>query len=79
MIALIYAHPHPARSRANRALLDAARCAAGVTVRSLYDAYPDFGIDVAAERRLLDGAGLVVWQHPIMWYAAPALLKLWFD
>jgi glutathione-regulated potassium-efflux system ancillary protein KefF len=79
VIALIYAHPHPARSRANRALLDAARCAAGVTVRSLYDAYPDFGIDVAAERRLLDGAGLVVWQHPIMWYAAPALLKLWFD
>lgn len=79
MIALVYAHPHPARSRANRVLLDAARAVPGVTVRSLYDAYPDFEIDVAAERQLLTEAQLVVWQHPIMWYAAPALLKLWFD
>ncbi len=79
MIALIYAHPHPARSRANRVLLDSARSAAGVTVRSLYDTYPDFEIDVDAERRLITQAKLIVWQHPIMWYTAPALLKLWFD
>jgi glutathione-regulated potassium-efflux system ancillary protein KefF len=79
VIALIYAHPHPARSRANRVLLETARSVAGVTVRSLYDAYPDFAIDVDAERRLLAAAGLIVWQHPIMWYTAPALLKLWFD
>jgi glutathione-regulated potassium-efflux system ancillary protein KefF len=79
VIALIYAHPHPSRSRANRALLDAARSVAGVTVRSLYDTYPDFTIDIDAERRLLTQADLIVWQHPIMWYTAPALLKLWFD
>ena len=79
MIALIYAHPHPDRSRANRALLDAARAVPTVAVRSLYDLYPDFSFDVAAERRVLADARLVVWQHPIMWYAAPALLKLWFD
>ncbi len=72
VIALIYAHPHPARSRANRALLDSARSAAGVTVRSLYDAYPDFEIDVAAERRLLAQAKLVVWQHPIMSGSTPS-------
>jgi len=79
VIALIYAHPHPARSRANRVLLEAARPVPGVTVRSLYDTYPDFEIDVTAERRLLAQCRLVVWQHPIMWYTAPALLKLWFD
>jgi glutathione-regulated potassium-efflux system ancillary protein KefF len=79
VIALIFAHPHPARSRANRVLLDRARSVHGVTVRSLYDTYPDFEIDVGAERRLLEQAQLVVWQHPIMWYTAPALLKLWFD
>lgn len=79
MIALIYAHPHPNRSRANRVLLDAARAVPGVTVRSLYDSYPDFEIDVAAERKLLTESQLIVWQHPIMWYSAPALLKLWFD
>lgn len=79
MIALLYAHPHPARSRANRVLLDAARSVPGITVRSLYDSYPDFAIDVAAERMLLEKADLIVWQHPLMWYSAPALLKLWFD
>lgn len=79
VIALVYAHPHPARSRANRVLVDAARAAPNITVRSLYDTYPDFDIDVAAERRLLVESELIVWQHPLMWYSAPALLKLWFD
>lgn len=79
MIALIYAHPYPRRSRANRVLLDATRALHGVTVRSLYDTYPDFNIDVAAERALLAGSRLIIWQHPIMWYSVPALLKLWFD
>jgi len=79
VIALVYAHPYPARSRANRVLLEAARSVAGVTVRSLYDTYPDFEIDVAAERRMLTESRLVVWQHPVMWYTAPVMLKLWFD
>lgn len=79
MIALFYAHPHPARSRANRVLLDAVRELPSLTVRSLYDTYPDFGIDIAAERKLLVESELIVWQHPIMWYSAPALQKLWFD
>lgn len=79
MIALIYAHPHPARSRANRMLLEAARRVPSVTVRSLYDSYPDFEIDVAAERKLLLESRLIIWQHPLMWYSAPALQKLWFD
>jgi glutathione-regulated potassium-efflux system ancillary protein KefF len=79
LIALIYAHPHPARSRANRLLLEAARGVPAVTVRSLYDSYPDFEIDVAAERKLLLESELIVWQHPLMWYSAPALQKLWFD
>ena len=79
MIALIYAHPHPARSRANRVLLEAARTVPSVIVRSLYDRYPDFEIDVEAERKLLIESRLIVWQHPCMWYSAPALQKLWFD
>src|SRR4029453_8482786 len=50
-----------------------------VTVRSLYDLYPDFAIDADAEREALEAASVVVWQHPIHWYAAPALLTLWFE
>jgi glutathione-regulated potassium-efflux system ancillary protein KefF len=79
MILLVHAHPHPRQSVANRALLDAVRGLPGLTAHSLYDAYPDFDIDPAAERARLDAARLVIWQHPIYWYGAPALLKLWFE
>jgi glutathione-regulated potassium-efflux system ancillary protein KefF len=79
VIALIYAHPHPDRSLAGRALVDAVRALPGVTLRSLYDAYPDFSIDVAAERELLQRSRLVIWQHPLYWYGVPSLLKRWME
>ncbi len=79
MIYLVFAHPYPSQSRANKALLDAVRDVAGLEVCSLYDRYPDFDIDVAAEQAALGRAQLVVWMHPVFWYSVPALLKHWFD
>jgi glutathione-regulated potassium-efflux system ancillary protein KefF len=79
MILLIYAHPHHSRSIAQRILLDAVRDLPQVNVHALYDRYPDFSIDIAADRALLTQARLVIWQHPLHWYAPPALLKLWFE
>jgi glutathione-regulated potassium-efflux system ancillary protein KefF len=78
-IDLIYAHPYPNRSRANRALLAAVRDMADVETRVLYDLYPDFGIDVEAEREALLRADIVVWQGPFYWYGLPALLHLWIE
>ncbi|MBL8677727.1 MAG: glutathione-regulated potassium-efflux system oxidoreductase KefF [Myxococcales bacterium] len=79
MIAVFYAHPYPRRSRANRRLFDAIATLGGVERRSLYDLYPDFSIDIEAEQAALVAADVVVWQHPIYWYTAPALQKLWFE
>jgi glutathione-regulated potassium-efflux system ancillary protein KefF len=79
VITLIYAHPHPRQSRAGAALLGAVRDLPGLAVRSLYDMYPDFAIDVAAEQAALDASRLLIWQHPVHWYGPPALLKLWFE
>lgn len=79
MILLVYAHPHHERSVAQRALLEAVRDLPGLREHRLYDRYPDFSIDVAAERALLADARLVIWQHPLYWYHAPALLTLWFE
>ena len=79
MIYLVFAHPYPSQSRANRALFDAVRDLPGVEVCSLYDRYPDFDIDVAAEQAALARAQLVLWMHPVYWYSVPALLKHWFD
>ena len=75
---VIVAHPHMQHSRANRALLQAATRAQAV-VRNLYALYPDYVIDVDAEQSALGAAQLIVWQHPIHWYSAPPLMKLWID
>lgn len=79
MICVIYAHPYPHRSRANRLLMETLTGQHNIEVRSLYDLYPDFDIDIAAEQAALERAELVVWMHPIYWYSVPALLKHWFD
>jgi glutathione-regulated potassium-efflux system ancillary protein KefF len=79
MIEVIHAHPYPRRSRACAALLAAIRDLPQIEVRSLYDLYPDFDIDVAAEQAALERAKLVVWLAPLYWYTVPAMLKHWFD
>jgi glutathione-regulated potassium-efflux system ancillary protein KefF len=78
-ITLIYAHPYPDRSRACRALLTAVRDLPSVRVRSLYQLYPDFSIDVDKERQALTEAEVIVWQCPFYWYGLPSLLHLWIE
>ena len=79
MILVLHAHPYPRNSRACAALLASMREIKGVEVRSLYDLYPDFDIDVAAEHAALERADVVVLLHPLYWYAVPAILKHWID
>ncbi|MEN8171017.1 MAG: NAD(P)H-dependent oxidoreductase [Pseudomonadota bacterium] len=76
---LLFAHPLPNRSRANRAMLRALDGLEGLMVRDLYELYADFHIDVGQEQRLLRQAELIIFQHPIYWYSAPAILKQWMD
>ena len=78
-ILILHAHPIPHKSRLNAALLDAVSDLELVTVRQLYEIYPDFFIDVKAEQQLLLDHDIIVWQHPFYWYSAPALLKEWID
>ena len=78
-IYVIAAHPHWRESRVNLALLKAAQAAPGVEVNDLYDSYPDYAINVAAEQDRLARADLLVLLHPIQWYSMPPLMKLWMD
>ena len=66
-------------SRGNRALLEAVKSIPGTTFVDLYSEYPDFKIDVAKEQQRLVANDLIVFEHPLYWYAAPALLKEWQD
>lgn len=78
-VLLVMAHPAFERSRANRALVRVALGTAGVSVRDLYELYPDFNIDVPAEQAALSHHSAIVLQYPVYWYATPALMKEWLD
>lgn len=79
MITVIYAHPYPQHSRAGKAMQAAIAGLPQVQVRSLYELYPDFHIDVRAEQAVLQETRTLVFQHPLHWYHMPALLSLWCE
>ena len=78
-ILVLFAHPALEKSRVNRKLMAAVRDLPGVTFHDLYEAYPEFDIDVRREQALLVEHDLIVLQHPFFWYSTPALLKEWQD
>ena len=78
-VLVLVAHPAMHRSRVNRALTTSILDLEGVTTHDLYDAYPDFDIDVGREQELLLAHDVVVWQWPFFWYSTPSLLKEWQD
>jgi glutathione-regulated potassium-efflux system ancillary protein KefG len=78
-VLILFAHPAFDRSRVQRRLVEAVRDLPGVTLHDLYEVYPDFGIDVGREQRLLSAHDVIVFQHPLYWYSTPSLLKEWQD
>ena len=73
-------HPDMSASRVNRPLAARAESLGDdVTVRYMYDIYPDQKVDVAAEQAALEAADRIVLQFPMYWYSTPALLKQWED
>jgi glutathione-regulated potassium-efflux system ancillary protein KefG len=78
-VLVLYAHPDHDVSRANRALRSAIEGMQGVTVHDLYETYPDLFINVPHEQHLLLEHDVLVFQHPMQWYSAPAIVKEWED
>ena len=78
-ILVLFAHPAFERSRVHRRLVAAVRAQHGVTFHDLYEAYPDFDVDVRREQELLLAHDLIVLQHPFYWYSTPPLVKQWID
>ena len=78
-ILVLYAHPRTERSQANLRLKRVAEGVDGVTVVDLYAEYPTYEIDVDREQERLSRHQAIVFQHPVYWYSAPALLKEWID
>lgn len=72
-------HPNFSASRVNRRLTEEMEKQTNVTVRRVYEVYPDEKIDVAAEQGLLEQHDRIVLQFPFYWYSTPPLLKKWED
>ena len=78
-VLILFAHPAFQKSRAQKHLVAATRSLDEVTFHDLYEAYPDFNIDVPHAQHLLRDHDLIVLQHPFYWYSCPTLLKEWLD
>ena len=78
-ILILFAHPAFERSRVHRSLIEAISQLEGITIRDLYEDYPEFDIDIEKEKQFLLQHRVIVWQHPLFWYSGPALLKQWQD
>lgn len=78
-ILVLMAHPKLEHSKVIANLLHAISGLDNVQITDLYERYPDFNIDVQHEQEALFGADIIIWMHPLYWYAAPPLLKQWMD
>lgn len=77
---IILAHPNIAESKVNKALLDGIQNESNITVHDLYATYKTVeAIDVVKEQALLVHYDRIIFQFPLYWYSAPAMLKEWQD
>ncbi|WP_201030454.1 NAD(P)H-dependent oxidoreductase [Labrenzia sp. CP4] len=78
-VIVFFAHPRPHRSEVNLPLFETARSIKEITTVDLYADYPDFSIDIDREQDRLRAHDVIVFQHPLYWYSAPAIMKEWQD
>jgi len=78
-VLILFAHPALEKSRVHRRLVQEVPPLAGVTFHDLYEAYPDFDVDIEREQKLLVEHDVFVFQFPFFWYSTPPLVKQWED
>jgi glutathione-regulated potassium-efflux system ancillary protein KefG len=77
---VILAHPAMETSRLNKALIEAIKDEAHVSVHDIYAHYGSAKeIDVQKEQALLLAHERLVFQFPLYWFSTPGLLKDWQD
>ncbi|MGA0236334.1 MAG: NAD(P)H-dependent oxidoreductase [Alphaproteobacteria bacterium] len=76
---VLFAHPAEEGSRTGALMARRVEAMTSVTVRRLYDLYPDFDVHVQREKEVWDTADVIVLQHPFHWYSCPSLLREYLD
>ncbi|ASB87257.1 NAD(P)H-dependent oxidoreductase [Bacillus sonorensis] len=78
-VLVLAVHPNMEQSVVNKTFVEELKGEPDITVRELYQEYPDEVIDVEKEQRLLEEHDRIVFQFPLYWYSSPPLLKKWLD
>lgn len=78
-ILILYFHPRFENSRSMKALVNIAETLSNITLRDMYEIYPDYNVDIKEEQRILLEHDIIIWQHPFYWYSCPPLMKQWID
>ena len=81
-VIVISGHPHLERSIMNKTILEELKKAAEGGASIAIDDIAEKGcchLDVAAEQALLKEADTIVFQFPVYWFNAPAMLKHWYS
>lgn len=76
---VIFAHPYFEYSKLNRELLKVYAGFEHVTIRDLYEEYPDLHVPAFRERKRIVDYERLVFHFPLIWFSFPPLLKLWID
>ncbi len=76
---VLFAHPYFEHSTTNVRLLECYDSMDHVTLRDLYEDYPDFHIQPFRERKRIVDYDRIIFHFPIIWFGLPPLLKLWID
>ena len=63
-VLIIFAHPKFEHSDVNFQLINAVKDLENVTIRDLYELYPDFNINIQEEQEILFENEVVIFQHP---------------
>ncbi|GAA5018759.1 NAD(P)H-dependent oxidoreductase [Acinetobacter puyangensis] len=80
MTLMILSHPNFEQSIANKTIVtELIKQQHDLEVRHIYELYPDYQIDIAAEQAALLRHDLIILQYPMYWFNMPAILKIWFD
>lgn len=78
-VLILFAHPMLEKSRTQKVMIKGLDNIKHVLFHDLYNIYPDFDIDVAAEQQLLLNYDIIIFQHPFYWYSVPPIIKQWID
>ncbi|HTM64487.1 MAG TPA: NAD(P)H-dependent oxidoreductase [Gammaproteobacteria bacterium] len=80
MKTILYVYAHPNRESLNHSIMmhaaaELERNDVNVIVSDLYSA----PLDISAEQKKIASANHIIFQFPLWWFSAPAIMKAWLD